>query len=626
MSIRTVNYTVDRQGISPQEVQNAGLQGEDKATNLVFCLSQDFYDSILQEFGAHTPVFRVDTQDGAGGFHASEALQIDSETLQVTYSLPKAITYVGGVCRSFLVISALDTANDVQRVVYSFPALLHFASTPQGSTAQTTYARELSGLAAQVAADRAASAEHKSAAESSAKIAVEYAESAAIFAAEAQTVAQNAEIAQKAAQTAQGNKEYAEEYAQQAYKYADAAQSSFIAASDFAGQASGYARRAELAQMNTETAQNKAESARDTAVEAAQSVAGNQITGLQQTETSTTDGGENIWTATFGDGRTENFTVRNGAKGSKGDKGEKGDTGATGPQGEQGPKGDKGDKGDTGAQGPQGVQGPKGEKGTNGEVTYNYAHKNFANALKGQKTGTSVRIENAEQNPLDMSINVQISSKNKVPLPKVVSETTGNGTIFVNNGDGTITVSRTPTANISNSIIPASQNFTLPKGTYYFSVFPQNFNSTWGYVTIQNVTDGLNYSDGGKGVCFTLDKQAKLVISLLIRPAFDGNPLTLHPQIEVGTAKTEFAPYVDDLTTVCVGVHNDDASENYHLYPNVNGIIENPLTTYPETNIVCFDENWKLRNDIIITATYNKNINYAFAELQKAIISLGGNV
>ena len=72
---------------------------------------------------------------------------------------------------------------------------------------------------------------------------------------------------------------------------------------------------------------------------------------MEQTTTSTEDGGTNIVTVTKTDGTTSTFEVRNGSKGSEGD---------TGPQG---PKGEKGDRGDTGPQGPQGEQGPKGEDG-----------------------------------------------------------------------------------------------------------------------------------------------------------------------------------------------------------------------------------------------------------------------
>ena len=100
------------------------------------------------------------------------------------------------------------------------------------------------------------------------------------------------------------------------------------------------------------------------------------IQSVEQTTTSTEDGGTNVVTVTKTDGTTSTFYVRNGSQGSTGPAGPQGETGPQGPQGETGPQGPKGDTGDTGpkgpqgetgAQGPQGIQGPQGEKGDPGE-------------------------------------------------------------------------------------------------------------------------------------------------------------------------------------------------------------------------------------------------------------------
>ena len=49
-----------------------------------------------------------------------------------------------------------------------------------------------------------------------------------------------------------------------------------------------------------------------------QELKANQIVNIEQTAVSTEDNGENVWTATFGDGRTQELKVRNGSKGSTG--------------------------------------------------------------------------------------------------------------------------------------------------------------------------------------------------------------------------------------------------------------------------------------------------------------------
>lgn len=66
---------------------------------------------------------------------------------------------------------------------------------------------------------------------------------------------------------------------------------------------------------------------------------GVSISKVEQTTTSTADGGANVVTVTLSNGTKSTFTVKNGSRGGDG------------PTGPQGPKGDKGDKGDTGATG-----------------------------------------------------------------------------------------------------------------------------------------------------------------------------------------------------------------------------------------------------------------------------------
>ena len=69
------------------------------------------------------------------------------------------------------------------------------------------------------------------------------------------------------------------------------------------------------------------------------------IASVEQTTTSTQDGGYNVVTITLTDGTASSFRVRNGTKGPKGDtgpQGPKGDTGATGAQGPEGPQGNPG--------------------------------------------------------------------------------------------------------------------------------------------------------------------------------------------------------------------------------------------------------------------------------------------
>ena len=81
------------------------------------------------------------------------------------------------------------------------------------------------------------------------------------------------------------------------------------------------------------------------------------------------------------------------------------------------------------------------------------------------------------------------------------------------------------------------------------------------------------------------------------------NNVVIYPQIELGSAATGYELYDGQTYT-----------------PTADGTVENVKSIYPTTTLMTDTEG------AIIEAEYNKDINKAFAELQQAIISLGGNV
>ena len=74
-------------------------------------------------------------------------------------------------------------------------------------------------------------------------------------------------------------------------------------------------------------------------------------------------------------------------------------------------------------------------------------------------------------------------------------------------------------------------------------------------------------------------------------------------QLEVGSAATEYEPY-----------------NSTEYLPNADGTVDDVTSLYPVTKLMTDTDG------VIIDCEYNKDINKAFAELQQAIISLGGNV
>ena len=159
-----------------------------------------------------------------------------------------------------------------------------------------------------------------------------------------------------------------------------------------------------------------------------------------------------------------------GAKGDKGDKGDRGEQGIQGErglQGLQGVQGDKGDTGEKGEKGDQGIQGIQGVKGDDGytpirgtdywtetdqaAISADLDNKvaNKADKLKSipskDVTGYPITLTDqlAGEKPIKLNI---YGGKNLIPYPYVNTTMTKNGITFTDNGDGTITVDGTATA------------------------------------------------------------------------------------------------------------------------------------------------------------------------------------
>ncbi len=81
------------------------------------------------------------------------------------------------------------------------------------------------------------------------------------------------------------------------------------------------------------------------------------------------------------------------------------------------------------------------------------------------------------------------------------------------------------------------------------------------------------------------------------------NNVVIYPQIELSPTATSYKPYNGQTYT-----------------PTADGTVENVKSIYPTTTLTTDT------SGVVISTEYNKDINKAFAELQQAIISLGGIV
>lgn len=180
-----------------------------------------------------------------------------------------------------------------------------------------------------------------------------------------------------------------------------------------------------------------------------------------------------------------------------------------------------------------------------------YINNNFANALRGSKSGSAILIDDVS--PITHEMGVKIKNKNLIPYPYLNSTKTINGVTFTVNSDGTITANGTATSSAYLEITSIS-TFYIPDGNYILSGCPSGGNSKTYNLTAVNGS-GASYTkfrqDIGNGI--TLSSSGEYwIITCRVMAGQTVENLTFKPQIELGTTATAYTPYVPDLTSVKV--------------------------------------------------------------------------
>lgn len=269
-----------------------------------------------------------------------------------------------------------------------------------------------------------------------------------------------------------------------------------------------------------------------------------------------------------------------GPQGKQGIQGEKGDTGERGPQGEQGVQGIQGEKGDTGAQGPVGETGPvgpkgdtgpqgeRGEQGPQGEIgPEGPAGKDgvqIDDSSIGEKPWSSKHIVDMLCPPLEESGNpvvcypvagyplgvkakwepMQEGSGTPYPAgggknlfnPALMPEKLMNNEVtWTITPDGIVTANGTA----NGTTYYNSDIFSLPAGTYTISAM-SHFRIS---IINRNVDNTVIIAQQvGQPCTFTVENDISNV-NLFFAASGTLNNVSAKPQIEKGSAATDYAPY-----------------------------------------------------------------------------------
>ena len=208
-----------------------------------------------------------------------------------------------------------------------------------------------------------------------------------------------------------------------------------------------------------------------------------------------------------------------------------------------------------------------------------YGNQTFAGALKGEKLGSIMRLDDVSA--LDRRLDTVVSSKNIIPYPYAETTKTVKGLNFTDNGDGSVTVNGTATADAAFYLKRTSDE-ALPRGTYFLSGCPKG--GAVGTYNIQPRIDGVFNSakyDVGSGSLIT----AKTAIDALVISVKSGtvcNNLVFRPQLELGTSSTAYTKHVSDLSGVSLKKFGKNL---FHCYGISANSIENPGASCALSNI-----------------------------------------
>lgn len=128
--IREITYTLNEKGIIPSIRQFGGMQGEHRATRLIFTIGEELAEklSYLSEKGELK--YRIDGYNAEGGVKRSDSRELVFEDCE--YYLEEWFTRFSGTAKAVMVITLLKD-NETEMELYSFPATLEIKPLPDGT-------------------------------------------------------------------------------------------------------------------------------------------------------------------------------------------------------------------------------------------------------------------------------------------------------------------------------------------------------------------------------------------------------------------------------------------------------------------------------------------------------------
>lgn len=201
-----------------------------------------------------------------------------------------------------------------------------------------------------------------------------------------------------------------------------------------------------------------------------------------------------------------------------------------------------------------------------------YGNQTFAGALKGEKLGSIVRLDDVSA--LDRRLDTVVSSKNIIPFPYAdgMSKTV-NGVTFTVSDDGSITVNGTATSDV---IIVISNNLYLEKGSYMLSGMPKielSGKNNGGVLFLFEKSNEKFHLDYSAGAIVNIEQSGYVSANIKIYAGASVENVVVKPMLECGTSSTAYTKHVSDLSGVSLKKFGKNL---FHCYGVSANSIENP--------------------------------------------------
>lgn len=208
-----------------------------------------------------------------------------------------------------------------------------------------------------------------------------------------------------------------------------------------------------------------------------------------------------------------------------------------------------------------------------------YGNQTFAGALKGEKLGGIVRLDDVSA--LDRRLDTVVSSKNIIPFPYAdgMSKTV-NGVTFTVSDDGSITVNGTATENATFFLVAATPLHVIAGTTYAIKSVGDDakYNETYWFSLNLYDSDGVysaaKVAQNVDTTFYVQDNQRTIrYIGITVKSGYTANNIVIKPQIEEGAVSTAYTKHVSDLSGVSLKKFGKNL---FHCYGISANSIENP--------------------------------------------------